>query len=127
MRLLTELYLLILAAVSLYLIIKCLGSNVILKVAHQRNEVGQCERQPDVDGVLVSLNRTQLLVVSPFFEQVVDETLLLISAPTAWHAHTHTHTHRPWILWYIVNCVLSGFHLRLRFQAPAAAVSASAT
>lgn len=77
---------------SLYLILKCLGSNVFLKVTHQRNEVGQRERQPDVDGILMSLNRTQLLVVSPFFEQVVDETLLLISAPTAWHTHTHTQT-----------------------------------
>lgn len=92
MRLLTELYFLILALFSPYLIIKCLGLNVSLKVTHQRNEVGQCERQLDVDGILMSLNRTQLLVVSPFFEQVVDETLLLIPAPTAWYTHTHTQT-----------------------------------
>lgn len=55
---------------------------VCVTVTDQRDEVGERERQLHVHRVLVPLNGSQLLVVSLLFEQVMDEPLLLVSAPT---------------------------------------------
>lgn len=48
---------------------------------HQRDEVGEREREVNIDDVLVLLDRPQLFDVSLFFKQVVDETFLLVPAP----------------------------------------------
>lgn len=58
------------------------GMCVFWGVTHQRDEVGERERQLHVDHVLLLLGRTQLFVVSSSFEQVMDDPLLLIPAPT---------------------------------------------
>lgn len=48
---------------------------------YQRDEVGKCEGEVNVDSILLPLNGTQLFVVASLFEQVVDQTLLLVPAP----------------------------------------------
>ena len=54
---------------------------------YQRDEVGESEGEVDVHRVLLSPHRTQLFVVALFFEQVVEETLLLVPAPANYAKH----------------------------------------
>lgn len=49
---------------------------------YQGDEVGESEREENINGVLLLLNRSQLLVVAFLFEKVVDQTLLLVPAQT---------------------------------------------
>ena len=90
----------------------CVCACARVRETHQRDEVGQRQRQLHVDGVLVVPDGTQLFVVSLFFEQVMDQPLLLVSAPAPWRARARTQT-----------CV-SEFFLRVKFHPRAAAAAA---
>lgn len=101
---------------SLKQTVQCFSWDVVFwGVTHQRDEVGERERQLHVDRVLVILNRTQLFVVSSFLEQVMDEPLLLIPAPTPWDARAHAQTR------------ITEFFVGLNFQPHAAAATAART
>lgn len=66
---------------------------------YQGDEIGESEREENIDSVLLLLNRSQLLVVALLFEKVVDQTLLLVPAPTPWQARAEREKTLPGQVW----------------------------